>query len=144
MSPDLTNPASIVVSRRIGWMDTDAAGIYHWTTVFRLIEEGEAELHTALGIAERTFGAMPRVHVAVDYSRPLRFNDTVDVLLEVVRLGKASVTYLFRVSSSDGVAAEGRLKACHVDVEGGHPTPWPEDIRELLAAAGAQPGDRAP
>jgi acyl-CoA thioesterase FadM len=142
MSTDLTNPASIVVPRRIGWMDTDAAGIYHWTTVFRLIEEGEAELHTALGIAERTFGAMPRVHVAVDYSRPLRFNDTVDVLLEVVRLGKASVTYLFRVSSADGVAAEGRLKACYV--EGGRPKPWPEDVRELLATAGAQPAGRAP
>jgi YbgC/YbaW family acyl-CoA thioester hydrolase len=137
MSAEPANPASIVVSRRIGWMDTDAAGIYHWTTVFRLVEEAEAALHTALGLAERTFGAMPRVHVAVDYSRPLRFNDAVDVLIEVIRLGRASVTYRFRVSAGDGVAAEGRVKACFVD--GGRPTPWPEEIRELLAGAGPQP-----
>jgi acyl-CoA thioesterase FadM len=36
--------------RRTEWIDTDAAGIYHWTTVFRFAEAAEAALHTALGI----------------------------------------------------------------------------------------------
>jgi len=38
-------------------MYTDAAGIYHWTTVFRFAEAAEAALHTALGIEQITFGA---------------------------------------------------------------------------------------
>src|ERR687887_445643 len=57
----LTDPARVVLRRRIEWMDTDAAGIYHWTTVFRLAEAAEAALHTALGIVDLTFGATPRV-----------------------------------------------------------------------------------
>jgi acyl-CoA thioester hydrolase len=119
-------------------METDAAGIYHWTTVFRLVEEAEAALHTALGIVDRTFGAMPRVGVAVDFRRPLRFNDPVEVLLEVERVGKASITYQMRVNGPDGLAAEGRLKICHVDRETGRPLPWTRDIRDCLESAGPQ------
>jgi acyl-CoA thioesterase FadM len=135
---DSSSPASIVVSRRIGWMETDAAGIYHWTTVFRLLEEAEAALHTALGIVDRTFGAMPRVAVAVDFRRPLRFNDSVEVLLEITRVGKASITYRLCVRGPDGVAAEGRLTICHVDPSTGRPTPWSDELRECLETAGPQ------
>ena len=84
----LPDPARVVLRRRIEWMDTDAAGIYHWTTVFRLAEAAEAALHTALGIADFTFGATPRVAVAATFSRPLRFNDPVDVALRVVARGR--------------------------------------------------------
>ena len=46
-SDGLPDPARILLRRRIEWMDTDAAGIYHWTTVFRLAEAAEAALHTS-------------------------------------------------------------------------------------------------
>src|SRR3954447_1744808 len=72
-------PASIVIHRRIEWMDTDAAGIYHWTTAFRPAEAAEAALHTALGFAGITFGATPRVNVQANFQRSLKFNDEVDV-----------------------------------------------------------------
>jgi hypothetical protein len=50
--------------RRIEWIDTDAAGIYHWTTAFRLAEAAEAALYTALGIEQITFGAGGRLQLA--------------------------------------------------------------------------------
>jgi hypothetical protein len=37
------------------------AGVYHYTTTFRLAEAAESAMHTALGIADRTCGATPRV-----------------------------------------------------------------------------------
>ena len=77
---------SITIRRRIEWMDTDAAGIYHWTTAFRLGEAAEAELHTRLGIAHLTFGRTPRVAIQAEFRSPLRFNDEVDVELTVERL----------------------------------------------------------
>ena len=89
----LPNPARIVLRRRIEWIDTDAAGIYHWTTAFRLAEAAEAALHTALGIADRTFGVTPRVSVAAEFQRPLRFNDPVEVELAVAAVGRSSVRY---------------------------------------------------
>src|SRR3954462_14779166 len=107
---DLPDPARVVVERRIEWMDTDAAGIYHWTTVFRLAEDAEAALPTALGIADFTFGATPRVAVQASFARSLRFNDPAQVELAVTRLGRSSVEYRLAISAEGGVAAEGSVK----------------------------------
>jgi acyl-CoA thioesterase FadM len=135
---ELTDPARIVLGRRIEWMDTDAAGIYHWTTVFRLAEAAEAALHTALGIADFTFGATPRVAVQARFSRSLRFNDPVQVALAVTRLGRTSVEYALAITGEQGQAAEGSVKSCLIDRDTGRATPWPDEIRAKLSGAGTQ------
>jgi acyl-CoA thioesterase FadM len=135
---ELPDPARVVLRRRIEWMDTDAAGIYHWTTVFRLAEAAEAALHTALGIADFTFGATPRVAVQASFARPLRFNDPVEVALTVTRLGRSSVDYALAIEGEEGRAAEGSVKACLIDRETGRAIPWPDEVRAKLSAAGAQ------
>ena len=58
-SGETSTHARIRIRRRVEWMDTDAAGIYHWSTVIRFAEAAEMELHTALGIAPVIFGASP-------------------------------------------------------------------------------------
>jgi len=98
-SDDAAIPASIRIRRRVEWMDTDAAGIYHWSTVIRFAEAAEAELHNALGIAEITFGATPRVRAGFDFRRPLRFNDRATIDFSVQEVGRSSVRY--RVVLSD-------------------------------------------
>ncbi len=135
--PDpLPDPARVTLRRRIEWIDTDAAGIYHWTTAFRLAEAAEAALHTALGIADQTFGATPRVGVAADVRRSLRFNDAVDVELAVDGLGRSSVRYALTIAGADGVAVSGHLTACFIDRSTGRAAAWPDGIRERLANGG--------
>src|SRR3954469_12448466 len=124
---DLPDPARVVLRRRIEWMDTDAAGIYHWTTVFRLAEAAEAALHTALGIADFTFGATPRVAVQATFARALRFNDPVEVRLAVERVGHTSVEYRLAIESDAGTAAEGSVTSCLVDRATGRAAPWPDE-----------------
>jgi acyl-CoA thioester hydrolase len=119
-------------------MDTDAAGIYHWTTVCRLAEAAEAALHTALGIADFTFGATPRVAVQASFARPLRFNDPVEVALTVTGLGRTSVEYALAVTGEHGPAAQGSVKSCLIDRETGRAIPWPDEVRGKLSAAGRQ------
>jgi acyl-CoA thioester hydrolase len=133
---ELPDPARVVLRRRIEWMDTDAAGIYHWTTVFRLAEAAEAALHTALGIADRTFGVTPRVSVTAKFQRPLRFNDPVDVELAVEAVGHSSVRYALAITGPDGPAMSGQVTACLIDRETGRAAGWPDDIRERLENGG--------
>jgi acyl-CoA thioesterase FadM len=140
MSHDLPNPARIVLRRRIEWIDTDAAGIYHWTTAFRLAEAAEAVLHTALGIADRTFGVTPRVSVAAEFQRPLVFNDPVEVELAVEAVGRTSVRYALNITGPDGPAMSGQVTAVLIDRDSRRAVGWPEDIRERLANG----GDAAP
>ena len=134
----LPDPARLTLRRRIEWMDTDAAGIYHWTTVFRLAEAAEAALHTALGIADFTFGATPRLAVSATFARSLRFNDPVEVELAVAAIGRTSVEYRLRVALDGATAAEGTVTSCLIDRTTGRATPWPDRIREQFAGAGRQ------
>jgi acyl-CoA thioesterase FadM len=136
--PPGAEPASIAIRRRIEWMDTDAAGIYHWTTAFRLAEAAEAALHTALGFAGRTFGATPRVAVNAEFRQPLRFNDVVEAQLRVETVGRTSVEYALDLRGPNGVAATGSIITCLIDRETRRAVPWPDDIAALLRTAGPQ------
>jgi acyl-CoA thioester hydrolase len=141
-SDSLANPARIRIRRRVAWMDTDAAGIYHWSTIIRFAEAAEMELHTALGIAQITFGATPRVKAGFDFRRPLRFNDRATIDFSVQDVGRSSVRY--RVVLSDDEerpVAEGEVTTVFIDTRSGRSQPWPERVRAALSGGGErQPG----
>lgn len=137
MATELPAPASITLRRRIAWMDTDAAGIYHYTTVFRLAEEAEAALHTRLGVVETMLSGCPRVNVGFEFRRSLRFNDEVDVHLAVDAVGTSSATYAIAITGAEGIAAEGTITVVFLDTATGQARPWPDDVREALTAGGA-------
>ena len=130
------NP-TITIKRRVEWMDTDAAGIWHHSTVIRWAEDAEAELHRQLGIVQRTFGATPRVNIEFNYGVPLRFDDQVDVVITVVALGNTSITYQIDIDR-DGVSiAKGKMVAVFTDMESGAKKVWPQDIRQVLSPSEA-------
>lgn len=134
--------ASITVRRRVEWSDTDAAGIYHWLTAFRLVEAAEAELHDRLRIRRETFGRMPRASASADFRAPLRFFDAADVELRVTAVGRSSVGYAFTVSIEGTLAVEGSLVAVFVDagIREGALT-LPDHIRQRLLTGGPQQAD---
>ncbi|MCH7845064.1 MAG: hypothetical protein IH850_04460 [Acidobacteria bacterium] len=115
--------SSVSIRRRVQWIDTDAAGIWHHSTVARWAEEAEAELHRQLGIIDQTFGATPRVVVEFEFRSPLRFDDVVDVTITVAKLGRSSITYLgasvpvVHITTCLGAKAEHQAPAGHL-VEG--------------------------
>jgi acyl-CoA thioester hydrolase len=132
----LPDPARVMIRRRIEWIDTDAAGIYHWTTAFRLVEAAEAAMHTALGIADETFGASPRVAVSATFTKPLRFDDPVELGLAVESIGRSSLVYRWTATSEGEPVAEGSLTVVFIDRSTGRAAPWPDAIRERLAGGG--------
>ena len=134
-------PARIALLRRIEWGDTDAAGVYHWSTAFRLVEAAEAVLHDRLGIRDHTFGRTPRVHVSCDFHRELRFFDAVRIELSVSGVGETSARYEFTLAPPDGgdPTARGEMVIVHITGSpGGTSAPWPPEIRERLEAGGDQ------
>jgi len=124
---------SITIRRRVQWMDTDAQGIWHHSTVIRWVEEAEAEMHRELGILEETFGATPRVRTEFDFKAAVRFDDIVDITLAVDRLGETSVTYIIDVTSDMRPIVSGRLVAVYIDQESGEKQGWPDHIRRVLS-----------
>lgn len=128
--------ASISVERPLEWMDTDAAGIWHYSTVVRFAEHAELLLHERLGIADRTFGMTPRAHIEYDFVMPVRFGDTVTTTFTVSRVGRTSIAYEVVLSKGDPEAgqifARGSVVTVLTDAPGGRPVEVPDDLRTAL------------
>jgi acyl-CoA thioester hydrolase len=132
-------PASVAISRRIQWFDTDASTKYHNTAPLRLMEEAEVVLLDRLGILREVYGRLPRAHASIDYRTPLRFWDECEVRVEVSEVGRSSITYAFSITGPEGrVASEGTVVAVLVDDQV-RSRPWPEGHRRLLLESGPLP-----
>lgn len=136
----MSEPASIVVRRRVEWADTDASGKYHNTAAFRLVEQAETRLLNALGIADEIYGRLPRVHMSVDLTESLRFNDLVEVELRVEALGSTSLTYGFDIRKDGRPAASGRMIAVLLE-RSGEKEEWTDRHRSILTTSGRQEWD---
>ena len=141
--------ASATLSSRIEWVDTDAAGIYHNSTVTRLVESTEAALVRERGL-HGYFPVAPRVRFEADFEAPLYFGQEVTTTVRVTRLGSSSMTFEFEVwgepfeGSGRVRAARGRYVTVHLDRSGPGParsTPWPTEWVERLTT-GRPPADR--
>jgi acyl-CoA thioester hydrolase len=134
---------------RIEWIDTDAAGIYHNSTVVRFVEAAEASLMDERGL-HGYFPAAPRVHYEVDFESPLFFGQDVCTVVELVRVGTASMTFLFEVWGEEfrggprRRAARGSYVTVHIDRDhrsGASSAAWP---KEWTAALGSPCGGPTP
>jgi YbgC/YbaW family acyl-CoA thioester hydrolase len=128
-------PASIAVQRRIEWFDTDASGHYHHAAALRLVEVAETALLGRLELRDR-IGCLPRVHLNVDFHRPLLFGEMVTIEIKVAKLGRTSITYQFRIIKEEQICASGDVTAVLLNRPLGRPRPWPAGERALLAGAG--------
>lgn len=124
---------SITIRRRVQWIDTDAAGIWHHSVVVRWAEEAEAELHRSLGISEQTFGATPRVRTEWNFGTSVRFDDPVDITLTISALGNSSVTYAIDIRKNTTSVASGQIVAVFIDRDTGEKLSWPEGLRKALS-----------
>jgi acyl-CoA thioester hydrolase len=128
------------MKRRVEFIDTDVAGIVHFTTFFRYMETAEHEMLRAVGIPiealheERKLG-WPRVSCKFDFIKPLKFADELEVRIHVAKLGKRSITYAAEIVRDTEVLAKGQsvCACCEMHPDGGFkPVDIPVDIIEML------------
>ena len=100
--------------RRIEFCDTDMAGIVHFANFFRFMEAAECEFLRGRGLSVKmdwesyTIG-FPRVSASCDYLSPARFEDVLDVVVTLDRIGSKSVAYVFEFSRAGALIARGKV-----------------------------------
>ncbi len=139
--------------RTIEFSDTDAGGIVHFARFFVFMETAEHELLRALGIdpgaareADGHLVGWPRVASSCDFLAPVRFGDVIDIHVQVVKVGRSSLTFGFEVSLGGRPVARGRITTVRAVLdapEGIRPAPIPPPLRALLEAAAPSPGGAA-
>ena len=100
---------------RVHWVDTDIAGVMHFTNYFRYFEACEEEFYRSLGmdlnfLKEEQGVLLPRVEASCQYRVACRFNDEIEVALSVKEVGPKTLTYEFQVLKKGEKAAEGLVK----------------------------------
>jgi 4-hydroxybenzoyl-CoA thioesterase/acyl-CoA thioester hydrolase len=128
------------VQRRIQWRDTDAAGIAHFTAMMQMMEEAEHALfrHLGLSVSQHEAGehlSWPRVSVACQFKRPVRFEDSLTIDVRIIRVGEKSVSYEFDMKHEGNPVAVGTFTTvcCRVSGEGPpESVPIPPQARSQL------------
>jgi acyl-CoA thioester hydrolase len=88
---------------RILYADTDAMGIVWHGNYVRFFEFGRTEALREAGFPYDVFEArglmMPLYNVTVDYKRPAKFDDVLDIASWAKRLGAAKITIGYEVTN---------------------------------------------
>lgn len=138
-------PITFRSTRRVEFRDTDAAGLAHFSTFFVYMEQVEHEFlrHVGLSVLMRDEEgelSWPRVAARCEYESAARFEDVLDVVLRVERLGTKSLTCAYAFSHKGRPVAEGSIASvcCRLDPHGPpRPIAIPDWIRKKIEAAEA-------
>lgn len=126
---------------RVYYDDTDAGGIVYHANYLRYAERGRTEMLRELGIESsglmRDDGVALAVRrCAVDYLRPARLDDALEVRTRIEEVGGASTELDQRIVGSDGEPrAAMTLKLACLDGSG-RPARLPEGLRRVLQGRG--------
>jgi acyl-CoA thioester hydrolase len=129
-------PFRFAYRTRVGFDETDAQGIVYYGRYMPYFDRARVEYLRFLGLLGHGAGGRDFVMRAqhVDYLAPARFDDALEVLVRVRRLGGSSVTWSFAAHELDTgrpmVTAEQTM--VQIDLEARRPLRVDERFRELV------------
>ena len=109
-------PTHFKTKRKIEFSDTDLAGIVHFARFFVFMETAEHEFLNSLGtsvateIDDNKIG-WPRLSAKCEYHKPLKFEDIVDIQVQVKHKGTKSITYRFDFKKDGELIAQGEMSS---------------------------------
>lgn len=139
MSP----PDVVTTQLRVIYGDTDQMGVVYYANYLRFFEAGRNEFLRAHGLPYRQVEAdfairLPVVSVGVEYKRPARYDDLLDVETWLERVGRASARFAYRLTTSGALLATGHTVHACIDAAG-EVQPLPEPLRQRLRPASDAP-----
>ena len=116
---------------RVYYEDTDAAGVVYYANYLKFTERARTEWLRALGfdqteLAERHGVVFVVRSAAVDFVRPARFNDTLQVTVELIKVGAGHLDLVQRVIREDELIAKAAVKVACVGLRTLRPVRIPQ------------------
>lgn len=148
----MPSPAQFVYPRRVQFSDTDMAGIVHFANFYRYMEECEHEYFRSLGLSimqtfdDGTTIGWPRVRASCAFEAPARYDEVLEIRLNVARKGVKSLTFDFEFWRGGTRLARGTVKTVCCRFSHGQPMqsieiPSEYDDKIVEAAGADSPAD---
>ncbi|MFO0689006.1 MAG: thioesterase family protein [Myxococcota bacterium] len=132
------------MTHRVGFHETDAMGIVHHANYLHHFErarvawlEAHDQPYTAWIAADRHFAV---TRVELDYRRPARFDDRIEIATWLEGVGGASLSMGYVIRRGDEILVTGRTEHASVDGQGRVRRLPPADRARLVLRALAVPG----
>lgn len=127
---------SHVLPIRVYWEDTDASGIVYYANYLRFVERARSDLLRLAGISQQSLLEQDQVALAVrscavEYFRPARLDDELEVRSHVTELKGATVKTRQCVLRGDDELVRADVRIACIDLNG-RPRRLPQAVLSAL------------
>ena len=131
---------------RVIFGDTDQMGVVYHGNYFRYFEGARAAFLRASGHSQASLDswhvALPVVEAQARYHQPARYEDLLDIHIELGEARAASMTFRYQARRGDVLLATGFTRHAVVDTRSGRPCRMPGGLRAIVEGAADEPADR--
>lgn len=126
---------------RVYYEDTDAGGVVFYANYLAYMERARTEWLRALGFEQPEMAARDGVlfvvrAVNIEYLKPSRFNDSLQVTVEVVNVGGSRIRFLQQVLRGNEEIARAEVEVVCVSTDTFRPARMPDGLRTTIDGAG--------
>jgi acyl-CoA thioester hydrolase len=123
---------------RVIFGDTDQMGVVYYANYLRYFEGSRAAYWRGLGRSHKDLEqwnvALPVVEAHCAYRRPARYEDLLEVDVEIGEVRNASLRFTYRVERGTELVAEGWTRHAVIDAVSGRPRALPDALRNVIRA----------
>jgi acyl-CoA thioester hydrolase len=118
---------------RVYYEDTDAGGVVYYANYLKYMERARTEWLRAMGFDQTDLSHQHGVvfvvrSAAIDYLQPGRFDDELQVTVELIKVGAGQIDLVQRVSRGDALLAQAAVKVACVALATMRPTRIPQPL----------------
>ena len=132
----VASEAAFSIPVRVYWEDTDAAGIVFYANYLKYFERARTEWLRGFGFGQEALRqdgvAFVVSETTLRYLKPARLDDVVDVSVDVVHLGQASLQLAQQAHRAGELLAEATIRIGCVELGTFRPCRIPNDIRTSI------------
>jgi acyl-CoA thioester hydrolase len=126
---------------RVYYEDTDSGGIVYYANYLKFMERARTEWLRSHNFEQDALTRNEKVlfvvrSLGIDFFRPARFNDLLQVSSRVVEARNASLTFdqlIARAGNDGDLLCRGRVKVACIDAESFRPRPIPRPLLVEIA-----------
>lgn len=129
--------ANFSTNYRVYYEDTDAGGVMYYANYLKFFERARTDFLRDLGILqqeliekEKTAFVVRRCEI--DYLKPARLDDLLEVDVVIEKISAASIVMLQEMRKGEVALSRLRVEIVSVDVDGFRPKKISDNIRNLL------------
>lgn len=121
---------------RVIFGDTDQMGVVYYANYLRYFESARADYWRSLGRSHKDLDAwgvaLPVVEAHCNYRRPARYEDLLEIDIEVTELRSASLRFAYVVRRGGDVLADGHTRHAVIGPDG-RPRRLPPALHDAIA-----------